>query len=358
MIIKILKMLIIALFISCSPKPSSESTDPADQGANGWVPVFAPIPERQLCSEAQRSRMLVESNDPTVVNCHLILEPSDAIRRPLVFRGEQSSGVLMDCNGATVSVSDGDALRIRSEMGEPVHDVTIRNCIINGSVRIWGLAINGNSPDLLESSRTLEHVSNVRDHAPYRVILEGLTITSHGRIPLYIAPGVHHSLVTNCEIDGASDSVLVYLDAETTANSFTENTLRAENIDREAIALDGSSFNTIENNSIWSAYAGGIFLYRNCGEGGVSRHSTPSVNRIIGNTIQCRYHRLDLRTDPGIWLGSRDGRRGYCGDDAGYPYGSSVSDYDFARWNVVSDNDLRDCEIELGNSTNHSNQID
>ena len=40
----------------------------------------------------------------------------------------------------------------------------------------------------------------------------------------------------------------------------------------------------------------------------------------------------------GIWLGSRQGRRSYCEDDAGYPFGSSVDNRDFADHNTVQRN--------------------
>jgi hypothetical protein len=40
----------------------------------------------------------------------------------------------------------------------------------------------------------------------------------------------------------------------------------------------------------------------------------------------------------GIWLGSRQGRRSYCEDDAGYPFGSSIDNRDFADQNTLRGN--------------------
>ncbi|MDD2461433.1 MAG: right-handed parallel beta-helix repeat-containing protein, partial [Kiritimatiellae bacterium] len=76
-------------------------------------------------------------------------------------------------------------------------------------------------------------------------------------------------------------------------------------------------------------------LYRNCGEGGTVRHQTPNGNILADNRFMTRG--LALRTY-GIWLGSRNGRRAYCGCDAGYPFGSSLDNRDFADDNTVTNN--------------------
>ena len=61
------------------------------------------------------------------------------------------------------------------------------------------------------------------------------------------------------------------------------------------------------------------------------RHQPPQNNFIAGNTI-------DNAGGYGIWLGSRNGGRFYCNDDAGFPFGSSKDDGDFADDNIVRDN--------------------
>jgi hypothetical protein len=76
---------------------------------------------------------------------------------------------------------------------------------------------------------------------------------------------------------------------------------------------------------------GGIYLYRNCGEGGTVRHQPPQNNFIAGNTI-------DNTGGYGIWLGSRNGGRFYCNDDKGFPFGSSQDDGDFADNNTIRGN--------------------
>ena len=131
-------------------------------------------------------------------------------------------------------------------------------------------------------------------------------------------------------IKGRSNSVALYLDAESGFNIIRNNTFALAANSREAIALDGSANNQILSNTI-TASNGGIYLYRNCGEGGTVRHQAPQRNLIAGNTI-------NNTGGYGIWLGSRNGGRLYCNDDAGFPFGSSQDDGDFADNNTVRDN--------------------
>jgi parallel beta-helix repeat protein len=299
----------------------------------------------------------------TWVNCNLTLEPNDTVTKRLIFQGPQSSGVTLDCNGAAVGLEslpiNLDAIEVRSlttdEGWSPVHDVTIKNCNVLGAIRIHGMGKNGNDPDVRESSRTLEHVYTVRDNAPYNIVLDNLTITAKNRVQLYFAPGVHNSSLINSEVKGDSISVRIYLGAETYGNTIDGNILRGPGVGREIIAVDASSHNIITNNRLLNAPQGGIYLYRNCGESGTIRHTTPSHNEISNNEINCSYNVINWFA--AVYLGSRDGNRGYCDDDKGYLYGSSVSDQDHARFNEVTGNDLDDCEVKTGNETNHSNTI-
>jgi hypothetical protein len=101
------------------------------------------------------------------------------------------------------------------------------------------------------------------------------------------------------------------------------------------MAVDGSATNAIVGNRFLQVDYGGIYLYRNCGEGGTVRHQTPQGNVIENNF----FNMTDLRSGSyGVWLGSRQGRRSYCEDDAGYPFGSSIDNHDFADHNTVRGN--------------------
>ena len=230
----------------------------------------------------------------------------------------------IDCEGGAYNKGKATELQILAD------DVTIKRCKINGSIRTIGLGHNGEAPGVKASSITLGHTARAQAAAPKNTVLYAITITGHGRIPLYLGPGTTRLTMSDSTIKGRSDSVALYLDAESGSNIFRNNTFALTSSSREAIALDGSADNQILGNTI-SASNGGIYLYRNCGEGGTVRHQPPQNNFIAGNTI-------DNTGGYGIWLGSRNGGRFYCNDDAGFPFGSSKDDGDFANDNIVRDN--------------------
>jgi len=364
-VLVILLLLAVTVCRTKNDNPTGAQLNPADEGTEGWTPVFQPAPERLECSENKIVEILepVDQNTVVVVNCNLTLEPGDVVTKRLILQGEASSGVTLNCNGAEVSPSDIpahlDSIEVRSVQvdneWEPAHNVTIQNCNIQGSVRIYGMGKNGNNNNLTTSSRTLEHTYTARNNAPYHIDLDNITISGRGRIPLYIAPGVHHSSLSNSTIEGHSTSVMMYLDAETYGISIYQNVFDASRAGREAIALDGSSYGAIVNNRLLNVPKGGIYLYRNCGENGTIRHATPSYNEITNNEIRCIHNIINWYA--AIYLGSRDGSRGYCEEDSGYPYGSSVSDQDHVRYNMVTGNELHGCLVKSGNKTNHSNTI-
>ena len=230
----------------------------------------------------------------------------------------------IDCEAGAYNKGKVTELQILAD------DITIKRCKINGSIRTIGLGHNGEAPGVKASSTTLGHTARAQAAAPKNTVLYAVTITGHGRIPLYLGPGTTRLTMSDSTIKGRSDSVALYLDAESGSNIFRNNTFALTSSSREAIALDGSADNQILGNTI-SASNGGIYLYRNCGEGGTVRHQPPQNNFIAGNTI-------DNTGGYGIWLGSRNGGRFYCNDDAGFPFGSSKDDGDFADDNVVRGN--------------------
>jgi parallel beta-helix repeat protein len=231
----------------------------------------------------------------------------------------------IDCEGGAYNKGKVTELQILAD------DVTIKRCKINGSIRTIGLGHNGEAPGVKESSTTLGHTARAQAAAPKNTVLYKVTITGHGRIPLYLGPGTTRLTMIDSTIKGRSDSVALYLDAESGSNIFRHNTFTlTSSRSREVIAVDGSADNQLLSNTI-SASNGGIYLYRNCGEGGTVRHQPPQNNFIAGNTI-------DNTGGYGIWLGSRNGGRFYCNDDKGFPFGSSQDDGDFADNNTIRGN--------------------
>ena len=257
----------------------------------------------------------------------------------LVGCGE--SGRVIDLQGGWMNEGKLTELVICSQETENGWDVpekiTVRNGKLRGSIRIFGLGVNGEGPKVRESSHREGHTSRAQAAAPRGMLLENLQIEANHRIPLYLGPGVTGVTVRNCTFTGWSASTTVYLDAESGGNRI-ENCTFDVRAGREVMAVDGSATNMIVWNRFLQTGYGGIYLYRNCGEGGTVRHQTPQGNIIENNFFDLK----DLRSGSyGIWLGSLQGHRSYCEDDAGYPFGSSVDNRDFADHNTLLGNVFR-----------------
>jgi hypothetical protein len=274
------------------------------------------------------------------------LAPGDRVLKRIVLEGRAASGVTLDCAGAAIG-SPGEPARldavtvaIRSrppsrpgESWERPSGITIRDCAVFGHVRIWGMGVNGQAPALRESSHSLGHTERAQAAAPTDITISGTTITASGPIPLYLGPGVTRVTLTGSRLAGRTVATALYLDAESAENRIEDNDVAAET-GREAIAVDGSARNRIIGNRFTLSGQGGVRLYRNCGEGGTVRHQTPSDNVITGNV----FRGVGLFGADAIVVNSRNGWRLYCGEDAGYPFGSSLDNADGGTGNVVAPN--------------------
>jgi len=249
----------------------------------------------------------------------------------------------IDCKGGAYNEGKVTELQILAD------NIAIKRCKINGSIRTIGLGRNGEAPGVKASSTRLGHTERAQAAAPKNTVLYAVTITGHGRVPLYLGPGTTRLTMYDSTIKGRSDSVALYLDAESGFNIIRNNTFDITGASREIIAVDGSANNQLLTNTIKQAQHGGIYLYRNCGEGGTVRHQAPQNNLIAGNSI-------NNTGSYGVWLGSRNGGRLYCRDDAGFPFGSSKDDGDFADNNTVRDNTFTGGTRTIRNDGN--NRID
>lgn len=309
--------------------------------AGGWA-----LPAARPCPPAEAEALLAVSDTPYRLRCQAVLAPGQVVTRPILLEGAESSGAGLDCQGGSIgrrgvrTTTRSPTIAIWSRrMNAPTPlwsrptDIRIRNCTIHGAVRIWGMGSDGGYEDLRDSSRTADHVARAQAAAPSHIELDRLDLVGTGSIPLYIGPGVTNVRLTRSAVTGRSDAVALYLDAESAENRIEGNRF-AVRTGREAVAVDGSARNRLVGNEFNLGGRGGIFLYRNCGERGVIRHQTPSDNLIADNIFRGAA-RLRPRT---VVVGSREGRRPYCGADRGWPYGSSRDDGDNASGNIVERN--------------------
>lgn len=263
--------------------------------------------------------------------------PGDASSRAWAPKEANVPGTIIDCHGGETG-----PIHIRED------NTTVRNCTVLGDIRIWGIARNGEEPKLYDLSRKPDYVHTIRQSAPTGTIIEDSTIRSTKMIPIYVGPGSTFTTIRNVKITGTSASVMIYLGAESHHTLIEDSIIDSANGSREAIAIDASDYNIIQNNVI-NHTKGGIYMYRNCGEGGTIRHTTPSYNTIELNKIN--------GDGVAIWIGSREGGRCYCEADKGFDFGSSGSDMDHARFNVVRNNKLVNGTIRVGKHS-HSNKIE
>lgn len=283
------------------------------------------------------------------VACDLDLDPSDVIARKIVFAGEKSSGATLDCHGATIGTAAmksgplSPTIAIRSlpkgrgdtRLWSAPSDITIRNCTIVGSLRLIGLGPNGEAEAVRRSSLSRDHTRNAQSSAPSSIVLDRLQFHATGGIPLYFGPGVTRTTLTNSSFLGTTEKTAIYLDAESARNNISRNTFAMKSVGRELIAVDGSARNVIANNTFKHAENGGIYVYRNCGEGGTIRHQKPQYNEIIGNRF---IYQESLTARPAIWLNQRDLGKIFCSTNAKYPFGSSLDSSDQAKHNIVRNN--------------------
>ncbi|WP_292070020.1 right-handed parallel beta-helix repeat-containing protein [Brevundimonas sp. UBA7534] len=298
-------------------------------------------PAARACTKAEVEALTQPSAEPYRMMCRAVLSGRD-VRRPVLIEGSEASGAALDCGGGRVETPGEATTRIptiaiwsrRENAGwSRPSGVTVRDCVVAGNIRIWGMGAGGSMRDFRASSRTPDHTRAAQAAAPTQVRVERVRFEATGTIPLYVGPGVTRTTVTGSTFAGRSTSTAIYLDAESAGAEIRDNEFDIRT-GREQIAVDGSGANRIVDNRFALHGQGGIFLYRNCGEDGVIRHQTPSYNQITDNVFSGAAW-LRPRT---VVVGAREGRRRYCGDDAGWPYGSSADDGDGARGNRVSGN--------------------
>lgn len=299
-----------------------------------------------LCTAQKLEEVLqpATAEQPSVyIDCSLILPANAKITKQLVFAGEQASNISLNGNGAEINAthahpsilitSQPDAKSQQEDWQVP-HHIVIKNARITGSLRIHGMAANGEGELLRQSSYQAEHTKRVQNAAPHHIVLDHLSLDGGKRNMMYFAPGVHHVTLQNSQFRGQTDGLGLYLDAESSHNIIENNRFDIKTRTREVIAIDGSAHNVIRRNQFINPQHGAIYFYRNCGEGGTIRHQTPHHNQIMHNQFE-----LSLTGKlPVIWIASRNGHRHYCDDDSGYAFGSSINNKDLAKNNQVSHN--------------------
>lgn len=223
------------------------------------------------------------------------------------------SDLVLDCRGATLDGEYKVQRTLRIGWTRRVTGVEVRNCVVTGS-RSHGVIVGLGQPDGRKPTDAEGHA--FYDQHPQNILLRNLTVRRNSRVGVYIDDYVRKVTLRDSTIE-ENGGAGVYLEHSSRGSQILGNRIlrngrgatggvpRADRGWREGIAVDSSAENVITGNVISGNAAGGIFLYRNCGErpgnpDQVTRWQPASRNLIRDNQIQGGV--------VGIWLASRQDR--------------------------------------------------
>ena len=256
------------------------------------------------------------------------------------------SDIKLNCNGATIDGenSAGSIGVLLTSKKTELKNVRIENCkIINfkgNGIRITsGLPIN----------KLSDSKSNNYNNAPSEITISNVQIINTGKVGVYIDSYVTKSLLTDSLIKNSGMSG-VYLEQATRNNVIKNNKIinnggaRTGLASREGISVDSSAYNEITDNYFKDNAAGGIFLYKNCGE---KIHSGKSKIRWQHSDNNNIVNNVFVNEPVGVWIASRQSRnlqKWDCGDS---PMDSDGKYYqDYANNNIIKNNKF--CKSNIG----------
>ncbi|HEY8517299.1 MAG TPA: right-handed parallel beta-helix repeat-containing protein [Candidatus Binatia bacterium] len=287
-----------------------------------------------------------------------------------------ASDVELDCQGARIATTDGRyGIYIVAPTDVALANVTVRNCRVEGFLNNLHVEREG----FRELAPGVEY-----EHAFSNILIEDSTFANSRGVGVFIDGYVTGVTLRRSRIEGAG-SAGIYLETGSkdnvvennwiVNNGFRENgpdgqyfTLAGVSLffwgtGREGLAIDGSRFNRIVGNHFEGNSAGGIFLYKNCGEFWQSRPQRwfdrrygAHGNVIEGNTF--------VGGENGIWVGSRMSENTApmeCSDPAYYQEGVARIVLDHAKDNVLRGNVFRNVQyairVEDDRTTIEDNEI-
>jgi parallel beta-helix repeat protein len=230
-----------------------------------------------------------------------------------------ASGVTLDCQGALIKSAVGAGglgIRIATPVATPLSDVTVRNCTVEGFLNNLRVTRDG--------FRTLP-AGQEYENGTSDIVIEDSVFRGSRGVGVYVDGYVEDVTLRDSQVFGTGSSG-VYLETGSrrsrvegnviAGNGFRENGPGGQpfsfqgvdlwfwGIGREGISVDGSYENTIVGNAFTGNSAGGIFLYKNCGEYPdrpqyFERRYPAEHNLIEGNVFAGGTN--------GVWIGSRMG---------------------------------------------------
>ena len=249
------------------------------------------------------------------VKGHSVLSAScDLTAKSIRFELNDSHSSL-DCQGALLSTraddaSTASAIMIKPKTDSAIEDITVANCHVDG----YGHALHirqYSQPNQRYARGLIDPAAN-RALAPSDIRVINVSSQNSINSGMFVGDHVHGVSFDKVRIQNAG-TVGLYLEFGSRDNViknsvFVGNGFRTFKPNREAIAVDSSSNNRIENNQFIHNGAGSILLYRNCFEhaddstlGNHFKRTESSRDNIIRGNI--------FNDEPvGVWVASRQSR--------------------------------------------------
>ena len=289
-----------------------------------------------------------------VVNTHL--DPSCVYTKGIDIT---ASNVVLDCRGAVLERNDPEdgretrlGILIEAPADVPLSNIIVRNCTVRGFNNDMRIRRVG-AKDLPIEQKYDHPFSDIRventhlydseasglfvDAFVSGVTIRNVEVAGAGAVGIYLEGGSKDNVVSRCYIH---DNGYGQVTPEGIPIDVGGITFRYLSTGREGIAVDGSRNNRILRNVITRNSAGGIFLYKNCGEDYTQRPNQwwhrpygSDGNLISGNEIS--------EEENGVWIASRMAENQYfmdCSDPAYLSGPLTAVHLDPARDNVVRRN--------------------
>jgi parallel beta-helix repeat protein len=269
-----------------------------------------------------------------------------------------ASHVTLDCRGAVVNGigQSGVGIEVSTPDDQNLSDVTIRNCDVTGftngmrvtragfhTLPAGGQYVNSLSGVDIKNSTVTDAtgVGIYIDGYVTHVTLSGDTISGNGSTGAYLEEGSMDNVVKN---DKFLDNGFVEDSPTGELTTFAGQQVMYWGTGREGLAIDGSRHNLVSHNDFQGNAAGGVFLYRNCGEFVDQQPANwfPRPYGADGNDIK---DNTFTGGDNGVWVASRMGENVFPMDCSETPYvsqGIQDVDLDEASGNTVKGNTFDD----------------
>ena len=243
-----------------------------------------------------------------------------------------ASDVVLDCQGAHIATTDQRyGILITAPTDVALSNIVVRDCHVEGFLNNVRITRQG----FRDLAAGVEYENAFSD-----IAIEDSTFQNSRGVGVFVDGYVTGVTLRNLHIEGAG-SAGIYLEAgskdnvvennQILNNGYVENGPNGQFFDlggasvwfwgtgREGLAIDGSRNNRVVDNVFSGNSAGGIFLYKNCGEFVNQRPDRwwhrrygAEGNLIEGNTISGE--------DNGVWIASRMGENTLPMDCSDPPY--------------------------------------